>query len=136
MKRFLLVLLTLAMFCPVFADEKKKTEEDTTVRFVYVLENSKPSSSTNRAPAKCPVECYYYTLADAVELSFAQDLGKVYVSLENQTSGEVRDYSCDSAFGLLRMPVSQNSCYILGITTESGRSFRASFLTISPEYCD
>lgn len=126
MRKILLVLFALMSANLMYSQDKTNDEE---VIVIYVLENTKPTRPTNRAPALSPVECSYYTMASTVELSFRLDLGKVYVTLENLSSGETSYYSCDSAFGLLRMPVAPDSRYALYITTESGRGFHASFVT-------
>lgn len=123
---FPLLALTVATPC-------HSQSNDDTIIVIRVLEDSKPATKTNRSSSICPVECSYYTLTDMVELSFSQNLGRVYVSLDNLSSGETNDYSCDSSLGLLRMPVTPDACYAMSITTESGRSFNASFVTVAQD---
>lgn len=127
MKKVLLALTALTLLSQVYLQSKSKSYEDLIV--LIVLESTKPSSSTNRAPALCPVDGYYHKLTSMVELSFKQDLGTVYVTLDNLTTGETYDYSGSSAAGTMMMPTMSNSCYTMNITTESGRVFKSSFAT-------
>lgn len=127
MKKVLLALSALTLLSQVYLQSKSKSYEDLIV--LIVLESTKPSSSTNRAPALCPVDGYYHTLTSMVELSFKQDLGTVYVTLDNLTTGETCDHSGNSATGAMMMSAVPNSCYTMSITTESGRVFKSSFVT-------
>lgn len=126
MRKILLVLFALMSVNLMYSQDKTTDDE---VVIIYVLENTKPSGPTNRSAALSPVECSYHTMTSVLELSFRQNLGKAYVTLDNLSSGETLYYSCDSSFGLLRMPVDPDSRYALYITTESGRGFHASFVT-------
>lgn len=127
MRKILAALLALTLVSQVYLHSKCDTYEPLIV--LIVIESSKPSSSTNRAPALCPVDGCYNTVTRMVELSFLSDLGKVYVTLENLTTGETSECSGDSATGAMVFPASLNSSYRLSIATESGRSFTSSFLT-------
>lgn len=131
MRRFLFALLALTFVSQVCLQSKSASDDPLIV--LSILESTKPSSSTNRAPALCPVDGCYNTVTKMVELSFLSDLGKVYAMLENLTTGETCDYSGDSAIGAMMFPASQNSSYKLSLVTESGRSFTSSFLTGSVE---
>lgn len=123
MKKFLFALLAMTLVSQAYSQS-----DDETIVVIRVLEDIKPEKVTNRSVASSPVECRYHMLTNLLELSFQSNLGAVYVTLENMTSGEVSDYSGNSSVGMM-MPVSSNSCYAMTITTECGRSFRASFLT-------
>lgn len=127
MRKILAALLALTLVSQVYLHSKCDTYEPLIV--FIVIESSKPSSSTNRAPALCPVDGCYNTVTRMVELSFLSDLGKVYVTLENLTTGETSECSGDSATGAMVFPASLDSSYRLSIATESGRSFTSSFLT-------
>ncbi len=85
-------------------------------------------SQTNRTPAKLPIECYYYPFTISVELSFLSVLGSAAVSLENLTTGEVRDYAGNSALGRVVMPVEVDCAYRMDIATGNGCSYYADFL--------
>lgn len=126
MRKVLFALLALTFISQTYSPCKSKDE---TLVVLIVLENTKPSSSTNRSLAQCPIDGYYHTLTNMVELSFKSNLGNVFVTLDNMTTGETYEYSDSSAAGVMMMPVSSNSCYTMNITTESGRVFTTSFLT-------
>lgn len=132
MRKILAALLALTLVSQVYLHSKSDDYEPLIV--FIVLESTKPASSTNRAPAVCPVEGCYNTITNMVELSFSSDLGKVYATLENLMTGEITDHSGDSAIGAMMFPASQNSIYNLNIVTESGRSFKSSFVTGNMEY--
>lgn len=127
MRRFLSALLALALVSQICLQSKSGSDEPLII--LSILESTKPSSSTNRAPALCPVDGCYNTVTGMVELSFTSDLGKVYATLENLMTGEFSDYSGDSSVGLMMFPASRNSFYKLSVATESGRSFTSSFIT-------
>ncbi len=122
MKKILLALSALALASQVYS-------QDNTIVVIRIFEDIIPETRTNRSVALSPIECRYHTLMGTLELSFLSDLGSVTVTLDNLTTGETCDYSGNSAVGMMTMPVTPNSCYTMSIITESGRSFRASFLT-------
>lgn len=125
MKKVLFALFALAFVNPGYSQNDDK---DTTV-VIPVLEDIQPDTKMNRSAALSPIECRYYTLTASLELSFRSSLGNVYVTLDNLTTGETYDRTCDSSSGMMVMTVSPNSCYIMHITTDAGRIFRASFIT-------
>ncbi len=123
MKKILITLLSLTVVGQMYS----QNENDIVV--IRVLEDSKPTTRTNRSVALCPVECRYHMMTSTLELSFRSDLGWACVTLDNLTTGEANEYSSNGTAGIMTMPVASNSCYTMSITTESGRSFKASFLT-------
>ena len=131
MKKILFALLALS-----FVSQGYSQNGDDKIVVIRVLEDIKPETVSNRSVASSPIECRYNMLTNMLELSFKSNLGAVYVTLENLTSGEISDYSGNSTNGIMTMFVSSNSCYTMSITTECGRSFRASFLTGDVSYDD
>lgn len=124
MSNLLFPLLALAVVSPV---DSKSNGDDTVI--IIVLEDSKPATKTNRSSSLCPVECRYFTLTDMLELSFLSNLGHVLVTLDDMTAGETTTYSGNSASGMMVVPVAPSTCYTMSIVTDSGRTFRASFVT-------
>lgn len=96
MRKVLFALLALTFISQTYSPCKSKDE---TLVVLIVLENTKPSSSTNRSLAQCPIDGYYHTLTNMVELSFKSNLGNVFVTLDNMTAGETYEYSGSSAAG-------------------------------------
>lgn len=123
MRKILLLLsLTLLICCPMYS----RVED---LKVIAVVEKQKPNTKTNRALAKVQVECFYYSSANSLELSFLSNLGTVNVVLENQTTGEVQEYAGSSASGAMVIPVVPNSAYRMDIVTESGHDYYAVFFT-------
>lgn len=122
--RKILLLLSLALFCcqPMYS-----RGED--LKVIAVVEKQKPTTKTNRAPAKSQVECYYYPSISNIELSFLSDHGSVTVFLENQITGEDWDYFGNSASGRMVIPVEPDTAYRMDITTENGHNYYAVFFT-------
>ena len=83
----------------------------------------------NRAPAKPQIEGYYYPFTNSLELVFKSNLGMVTVLLENQITGEIQDYVNNTSVGRMMIPVMSNSAYRVEITTDSGRTFYATFFS-------
>lgn len=130
MKKILLALFAMTLVSQVCSQGSVMGKPaDDTVVVIIVLENTKPSSPTNRSAASNPIECFYHTTTNTLELVFKSRLGNVVVSLDNLTTGETNEYAGNSSYGMMTMPVTPNSCYAMNIATESGRTFRASFIT-------
>ena len=102
----LLALSALALESPM------SNSEDNTIVVIRIFEDIIPETRTNRSAALSPIECHYHVMTGILELSFRSNLG-----------------AASSNAGMMTMPVESNSCYTMSIVTESGRSFRASFLT-------
>ena len=96
---------------------------------IVVIEETKPNTKGNLAPAKVQVECFYYSYTNSLELSFLSNLGTVDVVLENQTTGEIHDYVGNSASGRMVIPIEPNTAYRMDITTENGHNYYAVFFT-------
>jgi len=66
-----------------------------------------------------------------LELTFQPGLGEADVTLDNLSTGETGSYFGNNglAMAVMTITVSPNSCYTMSIVTESGRTFKASFLT-------
>ena len=96
---------------------------------IVVIEETKPNTKGNLAPAKVQVECFYYSYTNSLELSFLSNLGTVDVVLENQTTGELQNYVGDSASGRMVIPVEPDTAYRMDITTENGHNYYAVFFT-------
>ncbi len=101
---------------------------------IVVIEETKPNTKGNLAPAKVQVECFYYSSMNSLELSFLYNLGTVNVVLENQTTGEIQNYVGNSATGRMVIPVEPDSAYRMDITTENGRNYYSVFFTGCEEY--
>lgn len=101
---------------------------------IVVIEETKPNTKGNLAPAKVQVECFYYSYTNSLELSFLYNLGTVNVVLENQTTGEIHDYVGNSASGRMVIPVEPDTAYRMDITTENGHNYYAVFFTGCEEY--
>ena len=101
---------------------------------IVVIEETKPNTKGNLAPAKVQVECFYYSYTNSLELSFLSNLGTVDVVLENQTTGEIHDYVGNSASGRMVIPVEPDTAYRMDITTENGHNYYAVFFTGCEEY--
>lgn len=125
MRKVLSALFALAFVSPAYSQNDDK---NTTV-VIPVLEDIQPDTKMNRSAALSPIECRYYIMTGTLELSFRSRLGNVYVTLENLTTGETYDRTCDSSLSMMVMAVSPNSCYTMSVTTDTGRVFRASFVT-------
>ena len=96
---------------------------------IVVIEETKPNTKGNLAPAKVQVECFYYSYTNSLELSFLSNLGTVDVVLENQTTGEIQNYVGNSASGRMVIPVEPDTAYRMDITTENGHNYYAVFFT-------
>ena len=96
---------------------------------IVVIEETKPNTKGNLAPAKVQVECFYYSYTNSLELSFLSNLGTVDVVLENQTTGELQNYVGNSASGRMVIPIEPNTAYRMDITTENGHTYYAVFFT-------
>ena len=101
---------------------------------IVVIEETKPNTKGNLAPAKVQVECFYYSYTNSLELSFLSNLGTVNVVLENQTTGEIQNYVGNSASGRMVIPVEPDTAYRMDITTENGHNYYAVFFTGCEEY--
>lgn len=101
---------------------------------IVVIEETKPNTKGNLAPAKVQVECFYYSYTNSLELSFLSNLGTVDVVLENQTTGELQNYVGNSASGRMVIPVEPDTAYRMDITTENGHNYYAVFFTGCEEY--
>ena len=101
---------------------------------IVVIEETKPNTKGNLAPAKVQVECFYYSYTNSLELSFLSNLGTVDVVLENQTTGELQNYVGNSASGRMVIPIEPNTAYRMDITTENGRNYYSVFFTGCEEY--
>ncbi len=101
---------------------------------IVVIEETKPNTKGNLAPAKVQVECFYYSSINSLELSFLSNLGTLNVVLENQTTGEIQNYVGNSATGRMVIPVEPDTAYRMDITTENGHNYYAVFFTGCEEY--
>ena len=99
------------------------------IKPIVVIEETKPNTKGNLAPAKVQVECFYYSYTNSLELSFLSNLGTVDVVLENQTTGELQNYVGNSASGRMVIPVEPDTAYRMDITTENGHNYYAVFFT-------
>lgn len=70
MRKVLFALLALTFISQTYSPCKSKDE---TLVVLIVLENTKPSSSTNRSLAQCPIDGYYHTLTNMVDLKDSSD---------------------------------------------------------------
>ena len=120
--------ILLGLSALIIVGQTHSQNNDNTIVVIRVIEDIVPETRTNRSVALSPVECRYYVFTGMLELTFRSNLGAVYVTLDNLSTGETCDYSGNSVSGLA-IPVSSDSCYTMTITTESGRVFHASFLT-------
>jgi hypothetical protein len=128
MRRYLLLLSFMMIFnCSLFS----QNDETLRIRVIDKIENN---SKAAHAPAKTPVECYYYPTRFSLELSFLVNMGSVDVLLENLSSGEIQDYSSDSVINRMVIPVEANTAYRMEITTEYGHNYYADFFTSSEVY--
>lgn len=126
MSRTTLTLLTTIICLTSFAGTANAIEDDPVV--VLVAETvGKGKPQTNHAPERTQIECYYYPSSNSLELSFFSNLGTVIEVLQNLTTGEVRDYVCDSSAGKMFLSVVPDAVYRMNITTGSGRSNYAVF---------
>ena len=121
-KSLLLLLLLLTFNCSLFS----QNDEVIKIRLIDKTENN---SKANHAPAKVLVECYYYPIMHSLELSFLSNLGSANISLENQATGEVCDYSGNTSVGRMVIPVETNTAYRMEVTTENGRDYYTVFFT-------
>lgn len=128
MNRTILTLL-LAIICLPLLSWTVKTSDDSAVVVIVTEKVGKGKPQTNRAPARPQIECYYYPSSNSVELSFLSNLGMVTVVLENQTTGEIQDYVCDSSTGRMMLSVASEVSYRMDITTGNGRDYYAMFST-------
>jgi len=104
------------------------------IKPIVVKEKTTQGTKENHAPAKVQVECFYYSYTNSLELSFLSNLGTVDVVLENQTTGEIRNYVGNSASGRMVIYVEPDFAYRMDITTENGRNYYSVFFTGCEEY--
>ena len=123
------LIIAVTLCCPTLADNG----DDGPVKINITEAVPSTGGKGNHAPAKKVVECDYYRLLSNIELTFLANLGKVSVTLDNQKTGELQNYSGDSSFGKMNFTVMPDSYYIMDISTESGRSFKAIFFTTSSD---
>ena len=128
MRKVILILLSLltANFAMYSQNEDIKP--------ILVKEKTTQGTKGNLAPAKVQVECFYYSSMNSLELSFLYNLGTVNVVLENQTTGEIRNYVGNSASGRMVIYLEPDSAYRMDITTENGRNYYSVFFTGCEEY--
>lgn len=124
------VILILSLLTANFAMYSQKED----IKPIVVIEETKPNTKGNLAPAKVQVECFYYSYTNSLELSFLSNLGTVDVVLENQTTGELQNYVGNSASGRMVIPIEPNTAYRMDITTENGHIYYAVFFTGCEEY--
>lgn len=123
MRKVILILLSLLTANFVMYSQN----ED--IKPIVVKEKTTQGTKENHAPAKVQVECFYYSYTNSLELSFLSNLGTVDVVLENQTTGEIRNYVGNSASGRMVIPVEPDTAYRMDITTENGHNYYAVFFT-------
>lgn len=128
MRKVILILLSLLTANFVMYSQN----ED--IKPIVVKEKTTQGTKENHAPAKVQVECFYYSYTNSLELSFLSNLGTVDVVLENQTTGEIRNYVGNSASGRMVIYVEPDSAYRMDITTENGRNYYSVFFTGCEEY--
>ena len=121
--------MILSALSALALESPMSNSEDNTIVVIRIFEDIIPETRTNRSAALSPIECHYHVMTGILELSFRSNLGAATVTLDNLTTGETSGYTGSSNAGMMTMPVESNSCYTMSIVTESGRSFRASFLT-------
>lgn len=126
-KSLLLLLLLLTFNCSLFS------QNDEVIRII-VIDKIENNTKANHAPAKPQIECFYYPVTHSLELSFLSNLGLAYISLENQVTGEICDYSGNTSTGIMMIPVEANTAYRMEITTENGRDYYAVFFTCDENY--
>ena len=119
------ILILLSLLTANFAMYSQKED----IKPIVVIEETKPNTKGNLAPAKVQVECFYYSYTNSLELSFLSNLGTVDVVLENQTTGELQNYVGNSASGRMVTPVKPDTAYRMDITTENGHNYYAVFFT-------
>lgn len=119
------ILILLSLLTANFAMYSQKED----IIPIVVIEETKPNTKGNLAPAKVQVECFYYSYTNSLELSFLSNLGTVDVVLENQTTGELQNYVGNSASGRMVIPIEPNTAYRMDITTENGHNYYAVFFT-------
>ena len=128
MRKVILILLSLLTANFVMYSQN----ED--IKPIVVKEKTTQGTKENHAPAKVQVECFYYSYTNSLELSFLSNLGTVDVVLENQTTGEIRNYVGNSASGRMVIYVEPDFAYRMDITTENGRNYYSVFFTGCEEY--
>lgn len=119
------ILILLSLLTANFAMYSQKED----IKPIVVIEETKPNTKGNLAPAKVQVECFYYSYTNSLELSFLSNLGTVDVVLENQTTGELQNYVGNSASGRMVILVEPDTAYRMDITTENGHNYYAVFFT-------
>lgn len=119
------ILILLSLLTANFAMYSQKED----IKPIVVIEETKPNTKGNLAPAKVQVECFYYSYTNSLELSFLSNLGTVDVVLENQTTGELQNYVGNSASGRMVIPIEPDTAYRMDITTENGHNYYAVFFT-------
>lgn len=130
MKRILSALvIALTLWCPMLANNG----DDGPVKIIVTETVPSTGEKGNHAPVRKVIECDYYPIINTIELTFIANLGKVSVILDNQKTGELQNYLGDSSFGKMIFPVMPDSYYIMDISTESGRSFKAIFHTTASD---
>lgn len=119
------ILILLSLLTPNFVMYSQNED----IKPIVVKEKTTQGTKENHAPAKVQVECFYYSYTNSLELSFLSNLGTVDVVLENQTTGEIRNYVGNSASGRMVIPVEPDTAYRMDITTENGHNYYAVFFT-------
>lgn len=73
---------------------------------IAILDSTTVNGQTHRAPAFIPVQAYYDGFLTSVCVQFLQDIGAVYVSIANLSTGDYSENEIDSSIGGALLPIS------------------------------
>lgn len=121
-KSLLLLFLLLTFSSSLFSQNEEVIK-------ITLIDKTENNSKVNHAPSRPQIECFYYYFSSIIEISFLSNLGSILISLENNNTGEMQDYVCNSSSGRMIMSVVSNTTYRMEIITENGHNYYTVFFT-------
>lgn len=122
MKKLLILFASLLML-PVFSLGTESTDE-AKIRIALTQTSGRPT----RSVAQTPVECYYVTAMNEIELEFLNNLGVAIIRIQNVLSGETIQETVTTSIGTFSAAIPGTSrWYTIDINCENGASFHGEF---------
>lgn len=83
-----------------------------------------PFTGPKRSPAIVPISAVYYAEQSIIEVSFLNNIGEVDVTFTNLTLGSGSNFTIDSSFGSVYIPVNYTSGYFsVEFVTSTGDTY-------------
>lgn len=127
MKKLLILIASLLML-PAFSHGTESTDE-AKIRIALTQSTGRPT----RSVLQTPVECYYVTASNEIELNFSKDLGVAIIRIQNILSGATVQETIMTTIGIFYATIPGTSgCYTVDISCEDGSHFYGDFQAHSP----